>query len=291
MIEFEQAVETPTDGTHARPEATNRRSSGVDDRSTWRRTRPGESAVEASNRELIAWISHDLRTPLTAIRAMVEALEDGIVSDVDTIARYYRTLSLEADRLSTLVDDLFELSRTRADSFRLRFARLALRDLVADAVAGLVPVAAAKNVRLESRVLDGSSELYVSRAELQRALQNILDNAIRHTPPLGRIIVEAGIDATAPEWVFISVLDTGGGISAGEIGHGSDRGFEAGEPTPDAGFGLAIARSFVDAHGGQVLVRNEADGARFTMRLRRTPSVEAGGQRDHEVLTESVPFV
>ena len=88
--------------------------------------RAREQALDASRRELVAWISHDLRTPLAGIRAMVEALEDGVVNDHDVVARYHRTLRLEADRLAQLVDDLFELSVIQAGALHLQMERASL---------------------------------------------------------------------------------------------------------------------------------------------------------------------
>ena len=116
-----------------------------------------ERAVEESRRELVAWVSHDLRTPLAAIRAMVEALEDGVVTDPETVARYHSTLRAETERLAALVDDLFELSRTQSGTLRLQLERVSLEDLVSDAIAGVAPVAAAKGVRIEGRV-DGATD-------------------------------------------------------------------------------------------------------------------------------------
>src|SRR5207302_9659078 len=94
--------------------------------------RARERTLEASRRELVAWVSHDLRTPLAGIRAMVEALEDRIVDDGDTVARYHRTIRIEADRLAGLVDDLFELSRIESAALELRTERVPLGDLVSD---------------------------------------------------------------------------------------------------------------------------------------------------------------
>ena len=103
--------------------------------------RTRERAMEASRRELIAWVSHDLRTPLAGIRAMVEALEDGVVDAPDDVARYHATMRQETDRLAMLVDDLFELSRIEAGALDLQFESVTLGDVVAEAVAGAMPVA------------------------------------------------------------------------------------------------------------------------------------------------------
>ncbi|MGQ0826314.1 MAG: sensor histidine kinase [Actinomycetota bacterium] len=228
--------------------------------------RTRERALEASRRELVAWVSHDLRTPLAGIRAIAEALEDGVVADAETTRRYYRTLREEADHLTTLVDDLFELSRTQAGVIELELERISLGDLVSDALAGATPVAAAKGVHLVGQ-LDGSApELTASAPELLRVLRNILENAIRHTPADGTVVVEAG---TARDGAFVSVLDSGGGIRSEDLPRVFDVAFR-GDPArrgDGAGLGLAIARSLVEAHNGAITVANDNGGARFTIVL------------------------
>ena len=230
--------------------------------------RARERALDASRRELVAWVSHDLRTPLAGIRAIVEALEDGVVDDPETVARYYSTLSVEADRLAGLVDDLFELSRAQAGVLELHMERVSLGDLVSDALAGASPIAAAKGVHLEGRLDGPPAELDVSAAEVLRALRNILENAIRHTPSDGAVTVEAGRDDTG---AYVSVVDTGGGIPEGDLPRVFEvafRGDDARTPgDAGAGLGLAIARSFVEAHRGDITVCNENGGCRFTVRL------------------------
>jgi signal transduction histidine kinase len=230
--------------------------------------RARERALDASRRELVAWVSHDLRTPLAGIRAIVEALEDGVVSDPDTVARYYGTLRREADRLAELVDDLFELSRAQAGVLELHMERVSLGDLVSDALAGASPIAAAKGVRLEGHLDGPPAELEVSASEVLRALRNILENAIRHTPSDGTVTVEAGRDDAG---AYVSVVDTGGGIPEKDLPRVFEvafRGDTARTPgDAGAGLGLAIARRFVEAHRGDITVRNENGGSRFTVRL------------------------
>jgi signal transduction histidine kinase len=230
--------------------------------------RTREHALDSSRRELVAWVSHDLRTPLAGIRAIVEALEDGVVDDEQTVARYYATLRGEADRLAELVDDLFELSRAQAGVLQLQLERVSLGDLVSDALAGVSPIATAKGVRLEGRLDGPPPELEVSTSEVLRALRNILENAIRHTPSDGSVTVEAGSDNVG---AYVSVIDTGGGIPEHDLPRVFEvafRGDAARTPgDAGAGLGLAIARGFVEAHQGDVTVRNENGGCRFTVRL------------------------
>lgn len=230
--------------------------------------RARERALDDSRRELVAWISHDLRTPLAAIRAVTEALEDRVVEDPGTVARYHRTLRAETDRLAGLVDDLFELSRINAGALRLELNRVALSDVVSDALAAASTVALAKGVRLEG-VMDGSPEVPVATHELSRALRNVLENAIRHTPGDGSVSVHAGIEG---DLAYVSVADGCGGIPEDDLDRVFDlafRGEAARTPGPDtgAGLGLAIARGIVEAHHGDISVRNEGPGCRFTLRL------------------------
>jgi signal transduction histidine kinase len=228
-----------------------------------------ERAMEHGRRELVAWVSHDLRTPLAGIRAMVEALDDGVVSEPAEVTGFHRRLTEETDRLAKLVDDLFELSRIEADALALTLERVSLGELVSDAVAAAAAVAEAKDVRIDGRV-DGSVDVAASARELTRAVRNLLDNAIRHTPPGGAVRVEVG--AGRDGQLEVSVLDACGGIPDDEIDRLFDLGYRGdGARTPGtdggAGLGLAIAKGFVEAHRGRIEVRNVGAGCRFTVHL------------------------
>jgi signal transduction histidine kinase len=227
-------------------------------------------ALERSRRELVAWVSHDLRTPLAGIRAMVEALEDGVVDDEETIARYHRTMRREADRLAGLVDDLFELSRIEAGALGLDLERVALDELVSDALAGASIAAGAKGIDLRGAVGEPSPVVELSTPEMARVVRNLLDNAIRHTPSGGTVRIEAGADSDGASAV-VSVVDSCGGIPEHDLDHVFDlayRGDAARTPGDGgAGLGLAVARGLVEAHHGQISVTNEGDGCRFTVRL------------------------
>ncbi|MEV1198873.1 sensor histidine kinase, partial [Microbispora rosea] len=107
-----------------------------------------ERALESARRELVAWVSHDLRTPLAGMRAMVEALEDGVADDPETVKRYHVQIRVEVDRLAGMVEDLFELSRIHAGTLRPRLTRTGLGDLVADTLAAVEPLARAEGVQL-----------------------------------------------------------------------------------------------------------------------------------------------
>jgi len=231
--------------------------------------RARERALDGSRRELIAWVSHDLRTPLAGMRAIAEALEDGVVEDPDTAARYYRTLRIETERLAHLVDELFELSMIHAGALRLHMERASLSDLVSDAISASSASAGARRVRVEGRVEGQAPELFLAPSEVSRVLRNLLDNAIRHTPSDGSVWIQTGLEGNA---AYVSVADECGGIPEADLPRVFDPSFR-GEParTPSenggAGLGLAIARGIVEAHHGDISVRNDGAGCRFTMRL------------------------
>lgn len=223
--------------------------------------------LERGRRELVAWVSHDLRTPIAGIRAMVEALDDGVVSEPDDVARYHEQLVNEADRLARLVDDLFELSRIEADALQLTLRPVSLGELVSDAVAAAAALAEAKGVHLSGRASDALA-VSGSAPELTRVVHNLLDNAIRHTPAGGT--VEVVVTATPAEEAEVVVSDGCGGIPDGDLDRVFDlayRGDPARPPSGGAGLGLAIARGLVEAHHGAIAVRNENGGCRFTVRL------------------------
>ncbi|MEU8380215.1 HAMP domain-containing sensor histidine kinase [Streptosporangium sp. NPDC048865] len=238
----------------------------------YRRLRLGherERALESARRELVAWVSHDLRTPLAGMRAMAEALEDGVVADPETVGRYHRQIRLEVDRLAGMVDDLFELSRIHAGTLRLSRGRIGLGDLVADALAGVEELARGKGVRLTGEA-DPVVPVQADAAQLSRALRNLVVNAIRHTPGDGAVVVRA----SAEEGVAcLSVADGCGGIPADDLARVFDvafRGEAARTPGVDgagAGLGLAIARGIVEAHEGTIGVVNSGPGCRFEIRL------------------------
>jgi signal transduction histidine kinase len=234
-----------------------------------RDARERERALEGSRRELVGWVSHDLRTPLAGLRAMAEALEDGIVAEPDEIAEYYRRIRRETDRLTAMVDDLFELSRLHAGTLPLRPVPTVLSDLVSDAIATARPVARAAGVHLVGAVRGDGARLLCA-ASLSRVLANLLANAVRHTPAGGTVTVEG--DAPDRGEVRIAVGDECGGIPAADVDRLFDVGFRGTRVRSPrdgggGGLGLSIARGFVEASGGSIDVVNRDGGCRFTVRL------------------------
>ncbi|MFD5231581.1 sensor histidine kinase [Streptomyces qaidamensis] len=226
-------------------------------------SRERERALEASRRELVAWISHDLRTPLAGLRAMSEALEDGVAADPD---RYLRQIRTEVERLNDMVGDLFELSRIHAGTLALTPTRISLYDLVGDALAGVDPLARAHGVRLVGGRVE-PVPVEVDGKEMSRVLGNLLVNAIRRTPADGTVAIAA---ERSPEGVVLSVTDGCGGIPEEDLPRVFDtgwRGTHARTPPAGAGLGLAIVRGIVEAHQGRAVVRNIPGGCRFEVVL------------------------
>ncbi|WP_037574735.1 sensor histidine kinase [Phaeacidiphilus oryzae] len=245
-------------------------------------SRERERALESSRRELIAWISHDLRTPLAGLRAMAESLEDGVAEDP---ARYHARIRTEVERLTGMVDDLFELSRIQAGALSLSLSRVSVYDLVGDAIAGAYPLARERGVRLVGDRIE-PVPVRVDPREITRVLANLLFNAIRATPSEGRVAVAA---RRRDQDVVLSVTDGCGGIAEQDLSKVFDAGWRgstartpresggaAGELAGSgAGLGLAIVRGIVEAHAGRASVRNTEGGCCFEIALPAEPAPDA----------------
>lgn len=227
--------------------------------------------LDTSRRELVAWISHDLRTPLARIRAVVEALEDGVVDDPDEVASFYQRLGAETDRLARLVDSLFELSRINAGAVELDRQPLELADVVSDLVSSFTPLARAHGVEL--RAARHASPLVDASVEhLERAISNLLDNAIRYGDTGSAVVVETGAEDGNG---FVAISDRCGGLSADDLAGLLELAQVRGRPGPTTsgtGLGLAIAKGLVEAHGGEVTVEVEDGSCRFVVSLPRISS-------------------
>jgi signal transduction histidine kinase len=229
--------------------------------------RERERVMERSRSELIAWVSHDLRTPLAGMRAMAEALEDGVAEDAE---RYHKQIRNEVDTMTDLVDDLFTLSRINAAALRLERTTVSLADLVSDALATAEPMAAARQVRLWGHAPPDLHARGDAR-ELARVVANLLDNAIRHTDPGGTVSITAGADG---DNALLAVQDECGGIPDEQLDRVFDTAWRASTArTPGsgshAGLGLAIVHGIMKAHGGDVTVANFDGGCRFEAALPR----------------------
>ncbi|HWT32466.1 MAG TPA: HAMP domain-containing sensor histidine kinase [Microbacterium sp.] len=238
------------------------------------------AALDASRRELIAWISHDLRTPLAGLRAMAEALEDGLADDPQ---RFHRQMRLQVDHLSDLVDDLFELSKIQSGRLVLTLEAVSLHDLVSDAVAELRALAESRRVTIRE---SPSPDVLVhgDARELGRVVGNLLINAIQYSPPGRSVSVTTELDADGR--AVLSVVDEGGGIPAEDLQNVFRAGWRAAASrTPQsaadgvawgrssgAGLGLAIAHGIVAAHEGEIRARNIVGGSRFDVILPCVPA-------------------
>jgi Osmosensitive K+ channel histidine kinase len=231
--------------------------------------RDAERAAESSRRELVAWISHDLRTPLAGIRAMTEALADGVVAEGDEVAEYARRILGETVRLSGMVDDLFQLSRITSGALRLTLSAVPLHEVVSEVVAVEGVAAARKGVRVRAEEHGDWPVVLGSDPELARVVRNLLSNAIRHTPPDGTVVVAAGI---VDDRAWLRVDDGCGGIPDDDLERVFDVAFRGAKArTPDeqthSGLGLAIARGLVEAHHGDIHACNHGPGCRFEVHL------------------------
>ena len=218
------------------------------------------SAAEDARRTLVAAVSHDLRTPMTSLRLLADAVSDGLV-DETTRAEYLQRMTTHLGVLSTLIDDLFELSRIEAGDIRWSMEQVRLDGLVEETVGAMRADGEARGVQLVAEV---DRPLVAARAnaeKLQRVLFNLIQNAIRHTPADGSVTVRG---RTVGDGVELEVADTGEGIPAEDRGHVFDtlyRGGEQAARTEDgAGLGLAIARAIVEAHGGRIWLADQPQG-------------------------------
>ncbi|HEY3083623.1 MAG TPA: ATP-binding protein [Chloroflexota bacterium] len=229
-----------------------------------------QRAAEEARRYLVAAVSHDLRTPLASIRAMVEAINDGVVSDETTVGRYVRTIGGEVERLSGLINDLFELSQIDAGSLELRLERGSLHDLISDTLRSMSAQAARKEVHLAGSVGPALPPARMDPARVQRVLDNLVGNALRHTPPGGRVEIRAEEDGGT---LRVTVRDSGEGIPVHELSRVFEPFYRGDASRPragGAGLGLTIARGIVELHGGRIWVESPpGQGAAFHFTLPR----------------------
>jgi signal transduction histidine kinase len=229
-----------------------------------------QKEMERARRDLIAAVSHDLRTPLATIRAMVESLQDGVVSDRETVERYLGTIQTEVGYLSRLIDDLFELSQIDSGLLELHLEPAHIADLISDTLEALSPHAGLKKLTLLGEVDAGIPPLVMDTARMQRVLYNLVQNAVSHTPADGTVTIRA---VNAGETVELSVIDTGDGIDAEDVPRIFERFYRGGSkarPRNDSGsgLGLSIAKGIVELHGGRIWALSESgQGTIFTCAL------------------------
>jgi signal transduction histidine kinase len=225
--------------------------------------------LERLRTDLIAWVGHDLQTPLASIRAILEALADGVVDDTETIQRYLATAQRDVRSLSMLIDDLFQMAQLDAGGLPLDRASSSLADLISDTLESFSELAARRGVTLEGGLESDVDPVFMDTQRIGRVLNNLISNAVRHTPSGGRVEVRA---RRLSAGVQVTISDTGEGIYPEDLPHVFER-FYRGEKsrsrlTGGAGLGLAIARGIVQAHGGQIHAESQPEqGTRFIFTL------------------------
>lgn len=220
-------------------------------------------------RDLIAWVSHDLQTPLASIRAVIEALADGMVEDPQAVQRYLRTSQRDISLLSAMIDDLFQMAQLDAGGIPLQKEKCSLSDLISDTLESFSELASRQGVTLEGKVITGTDPVYIDIPRIGRVLYNLVSNGLRYTPAGGTVRVMA---VPVERGVLVEVSDTGEGIPAQDLPYIFDRFYRGDKSrnraTGGAGLGLAIARGIIEAHGGTISVASEPNaGTRFSFTL------------------------
>lgn len=230
-----------------------------------RAARDGELLAEQMRRDLIVAVSHDLRTPLASLRAMVEAIDEGVVGDAPTIRRYAGEMRHSVEQLVAMVDDLFELTQLDAGVIRAETKRASLDDVVRSALESIESAAELKGLEIVTDLERAAGATCSPR--LVRVLQNLLVNAVRHTPADGTIRIEAVRDERG---LTVAVEDTGEGIAEADLPRVFEPFFRA-DPARSgagAGLGLALAERIVQAMGGSIALESRPTvGTRFAVEL------------------------
>jgi signal transduction histidine kinase len=224
--------------------------------------------LERLRTDLIAWVSHDLQTPLASIRAILEALYDGVVEDPETVRRYLKTAQRDVRSLSALIDDLFQMAQLDTGGIPLDKANSSLTDLISDTLESFSEIAIRQGVLLEGNVEPDVDPVLMDTQRIGRVLNNLIGNALRHTPAGGQVEVKVRRTGTDVE---VTVCDSGEGIRPEDLPHIFER-FYRGEKsrsraTGGAGLGLAISRGIIQAHGGEISVASQPGDTRFTFTL------------------------
>jgi len=230
-----------------------------------------KQALEQSRRELIAWISHDLKTPLAAIRAMNEAMLDGVVDDAESVTRYHQSIQREVEHVAYLIEDLVQLAAVDAGELVLKRQPTPLHGLVEDVLAQISGQAAQWQIDVRADLPEHLPPLDIAPDKIKRVLYNLLDNALQHTPEGGQVHLRAWQEFP---WACLAIHNSGSYIAPHELERIFER-FYRGEQARSArrgqrgtGLGLAIARTFVEVHGGKIRASSHPqDGTTFTLSL------------------------
>lgn len=228
--------------------------------------------LDTLRRDLIAWVGHDLRTPLASTRVIVEALADGVVEDPETVQRYLHTAQRDVQSLTLLIDDLFDLAQMDAGGLKLERQPNSMADLVSDTLESFTALAEQRGVTLNGGAQPGADPVLVDARQIGRVLANLIGNALRHTPSGGAVTVRAWpVDGR----VQVEVADTGEGIPVEDLPRIFER-FYRGEKsrsraTGGSGLGLAIAKAIVEAHHGEIWAESQpGQGTRISFAVPRS---------------------
>ena len=228
--------------------------------------------LEQTRRDLTAWVSHDLRTPLASIRVMIEAMLDGVVEDEETVQRYLDNSRAEVEHLSHLIDDLFELAQLDVGHLKLNLQQASIRDLISDTLGSMAAKADQHSITLKGKVSDDIDMILMAPDKIQRVLTNLVDNAIKYA--------DSGVSVTLRAWrsgddVRIDIHNSGSFIPQDVLprlfesfyrGEGSRMRDDDG--ARGTGLGLAIARGFIEAHDGRIWATSvESEGTTFSFTL------------------------
>lgn len=219
-----------------------------------------ERNLEHTRRDLIEAVSHDLRTPLTSIRAMIESINDGVVTDDATVKRYLLRVQSEIENLGQLVNDLFESSHIDAGLLELHTDSVFLQQLISDTVETMTAQAALRQLTLKGKIDKELPPVVIDPTRIQRVLSNLIQNAIRHTPANGSINISA---TDIGDVIQVQVTDTGEGIPAEDLTKVFERGYRSersgSRQSGGTALGLSIAKGIIEAHGGRIWVYSEPD--------------------------------
>ena len=225
--------------------------------------------VETTRREFVSNVSHELRSPLASVRAMVETLEAGALGNREVALDFLSRIESDIRRMTTLVDELLELSRLESGQMPIHLAPLSVDEVAGEIVARFKGQAAAAGVKLHLDLSPNLPYVMAEAGKLDQILTNLLENALRFTPEGGKVDVSA---STCQQWVNLTVSDTGVGIPSEHLPHVFERFYKVDRSRRDGGtgLGLAIAKHLVQAHGGDISVSSaEGRGSSFTLTLQR----------------------
>ena len=228
-----------------------------------------EKMAEEARRDFIAHLSHEFKTPLTTIKSYSEMLLDGEVNEAEVKKEFYNVINAEADRLTSLVQNLLSISRMEMGNLAINTALVKTDQLIKDSLLAIDTAADNKNILLEKNISENTPSLMGDKELLKVALINILNNAVKYTPQNGKISLSL---FNQNGHIIFDVVDTGFGISSKDLPNIFDKTYRSADPhvrdVHGSGLGLAITQEIIQLHGGEIEVNSESgEGARFTIKL------------------------